>query len=50
MTIEVARVERTAVVTMQRPAVRNAMSSEMAEELDAAFTELAVDDEVWAGW
>ena len=48
MTIEVARVERTAVVTMQRPTVRNAMSSAMAEELDAAFTELAADDEVWA--
>lgn len=48
MTIEVARVERTAVVIMQRPEVRNAMNSDMAEALDAAFDDLAADDEVWA--
>lgn len=48
MTIEIARVERTAVVTMQRPAVRNAMNSAMAEALDVAFDDLAADDDVWA--
>jgi enoyl-CoA hydratase/carnithine racemase len=47
MTVRVTRRDRIAVVTMDRPEARNAMSAAMAEELDAAFDRLAADDETW---
>jgi enoyl-CoA hydratase len=40
------RIERVAVVTLNRPRYRNAQSRALLEELDAAFAEARADDEV----
>lgn len=44
----VERRERSAVVTLNRPEKRNALSIELREALAAAFTELAAEDDVRA--
>ena len=45
-TLEIDIREAVAVVTLNRPEVRNAQSRLLLEELDQAFGELALDDSV----
>jgi len=44
--LSIERTGRVALVTLQRPEKRNALSIELREELARAFTSLAGDDEV----
>lgn len=45
-TIKVSRRDRTAIVSLNRPDVRNAFNAQMISELTGAFAELAKDDDI----
>ena len=46
--IEIDRVDRVAVITLNRPGVLNALNLQLVREVENAITELEQDDEVGA--
>ena len=46
--INIDRVDRVAVITLNRPEVLNALSLQLVQELDSALTELEQDDGIGA--
>jgi enoyl-CoA hydratase/carnithine racemase len=49
MSVDVQRVDRILVITMQRPEKRNAINRELAFGISAALDTLDGDDELWVG-
>jgi enoyl-CoA hydratase len=49
MRVDVQRVDRILVITMQRPEKRNAINRELAFGISAALDTLDDDDELWVG-
>ena len=47
MPVQLSREGRVAILVMDRPEARNAMNMEMTEQLDAAYEQLAEDDDIW---
>lgn len=47
--VQTRREDHLLIISMQRPAKRNAINREMADGLDAALSELDDDDTLWAG-
>ena len=47
MPISFETVERTAVITIDRPEARNAIDAETADELNAAWVRFRDDDDLW---
>ena len=48
MIVEYEKRGRTAVITLNRPEARNAVSGELAQALEEAIDKLEADDDVWA--
>ena len=49
MIVEYEKRDRVAIITLNRPEARNAVSGELAEALEAAVDQLEADDDVWVG-
>ena len=49
MIVEYEKRGRTAVITLNRPEARNAVSGELARALEEAIDKLEADDDVWVG-
>ncbi|GIS33877.1 MAG: hypothetical protein Ct9H90mP5_03260 [Acidimicrobiaceae bacterium] len=49
MIVEYEKRGRTAVITLNRPEARNAVSGELAQALEEAIDKLEADDDVWVG-
>jgi len=49
MIVEYEKKGRTAVITLNRPEARNAVSGELAQALEEAIDKLEADDDVWVG-
>ena len=49
MIVEYKKSGRVAVVTLNRPEARNAVSGELAQALEGAIDKLEADDDVWVG-
>ena len=41
--------DRTAVITINRPEARNAVNGDVAQGIEAAVDRLEADDDVWVG-
>ena len=49
MIVEYKKSGRVAVITLNRPEARNAVSGELAQALEGAIDKLEADDDVWVG-
>ena len=49
MTVNFEVRDRIAIITLNRPEARNAVSQQLAEDLEAAIDRLEVDDALWIG-
>ena len=49
MIVEYKKSGRVAVITLNRPEARNAVSGELAQALEGAIDKLQADDDVWVG-
>ncbi len=50
MIVEYEKRGKVAVITLNRPEARNAVSGELAEALEAAVDQLESDDEIWVSY
>ena len=49
MIVEYEKRENVAIITVNRPEARNAVSGELAQALEAAVDQLESDDDIWVG-
>ena len=49
MIVEYEKRENVAIITLNRPEARNAVSGELAQALEAAVDQLESDDDIWVG-
>ena len=49
MTVDFEVTDRIAIITLNRPEARNAVSQQLAEDLEAAIDRLEADEDLWIG-
>ena len=49
MTVDFEVRDRIAIITLNRPEARNAVSQQLAEDLEAAIDRLEADEDLWIG-
>ena len=49
MAVQFEVLGRQAVITLDRPTVRNAINRQMALDIEAAVDRLEADDDIWVG-